>query len=212
MNDNTCLVVDECSRTPYDEMLPTLLMEAPGLPSDTAAFYLRQAAISFCKRSKVLRQDLYVPIQACVANPIIEPLCDDLQIVSLHNVCGREVIASTPCRCEWGATVQFLPPNQLELYPAPASTDSDRTLQVTVSLAPKRDACEIPTVLYERYAEVIEAGAMARILRIPEFKDLRLAERYARDFEGGISAAGIDRLLGYSMGPISMRSRHHRIV
>ena len=109
--------------------------------------------------------------------------------------------------------VRFLPPNQLGLYPAPASTAQTRTMQVSVSVRPKRDSCGIPTVFYERYAETIRVGALAHILRIPsEFKDLRLADTYKREFEGGITAAGMDRLLGYSLGPVRIHSRHHRIL
>lgn len=210
----SCLIVDDCQRTDYDVMLPQVLMMAPGLPSDAAISYLRDATIALAKRSRVLIQELDVEIQPCVANPIIEPLCDDLEIEALHKVCGRDVIASTPCPCAgWGCSVRFLPPNQLELYPPPASTSQVRTMQVTVSVRPKRDSCGLPTVMFERYAEVIQAGALAAILRIPsEFRDLKLSDVYKREFEGGITAAGLDRLLGYSMGPVRVRSSYHRIV
>lgn len=215
MSEKTaCLIVDDCQRTPFDALLAPVLMMAPGLPSDAAIHYLREAAIQLCKRSRVLVQDIEVEIQPCVANPIIEPLCADLDIEALHKVCGRDVIASTPCPCDgWGCSVRFLPPNQLELYPAPASTTQQRLLPVTISVRPRHDACEIPTVLFDRYAEVIQAGALKDILRLPaEFKDKQLAETYKREFEGGVTAAGMDRLLGYSLGPIKMRSSHYRIV
>ena len=210
-----CLVNDDCQRSPFDELLPEVMMAAQGIGSDMAIHYLRDSTITFCKRSKVLVQDLMVKLQSCVDNPIIEPLCDDLQIVSLHKVCGREVIASTPCPCDaWGCKVRFLPPNQLQLFPAPPASALDREMMVTVSVTLKRDACDIPTVLLDRYGETIVAGALLKLYEIPNtpFHNLRLSELKRREFENGITAAGLDRLLGYAMGPIPIRRMHHRIV
>lgn len=209
-----CLIVDECERVDLDQFLPTVLFSAPGVDHEIAAYYVREAAIQFCSRSRLLRQTLEVELQPCVENPLIEPRCDDLRIVAIHQVCGRALRPNEPC-CSWGGcSVVYDGEVTLMLSPPPSNSQPLRPLPVTVSVAPLASACSLPTVLFERHRETIAAGARAMLFKVPgtQFYDLRAAAEQDRLFTAGITGAGIDRLTGYGFGSIKMRLRHHRIV
>ena len=209
----TCDIIDNCRTRDFADFLPVVVLAA-NVDHEIATYFVRDAAIAFCERSKVLRQTIEVELQGCVENPIIEPSCPDLRIVYIHQVCGRVVRTNEPC-CRWGpCAVIYEGGSTLTLSPPPSARDELKPLPVTVSLAPTRESCALPEILYERHRETIEAGALAKLHRIhgtPAF-DVNLSRIYEDKFTAGITAAGLDRLTGYSLGPFRMRSRTHRIV
>lgn len=208
-----CLTIDSCNTRDFADFLPVVTLSA-NIDHEIATYFVRDAAIALCERSKILRQTIEVELQPCVDNPIIEPWCPDLRIVYIHQVCGRTITTKEPC-CNWGpCTVFYDGGSTLWLNPAPSNTENLRPLPVTVSVAPTREACALPEILYERYKETIEAGAMAKLHRVfgTPFYDLTASREQKALFDAGVAAAGLDRLTGYSLGPYKMKTRTSRIV
>jgi len=213
MNDS-CILVEECPEVALDAFQPEILANCKGLPADMAQYYLNKAANKFCRQSKVLRQFLCLDLQACVCDVILEAKCG-MEIVSIHKICDRDVVPFRPCLipgCD-GTSAWFVPPHSLTVNPAP-QCDIEGALQVLVSVAPHIDSCAVPRELYERpgFRDAVIDGALAELFELQgtDFYNLRLAKEKRDRFEKAIGVAAMDRLLGYSMGPIKMRSRSRR--
>ena len=56
--------------------------------------------------------------------------------------------------------------NTVRVYPMP-NTDSDEEYYVKAIVCPKKDQTEVPEMLYEKWEEVIQAGALAKLLNMP---------------------------------------------
>lgn len=73
-------------------------------------------------------------------------------------------------------------PKVLNLIPAPKEDAQKITCELKVRFS--RDCEEFPSIYYERYAETVAAGALARILAVPgqAFSDLAMAAQWAQMF------------------------------
>lgn len=203
-----CLVIEDCASRPLEDFLPMILEDAPGYGVASAAARVLDAVIEFMERSKIMRVEIPVDLQSCVDRVILDVPCG-LRIVSVHSICGCPELTAANCETSCGgARVRFVPPSLLHISPPPPA-DKEHAFTVWASVAPNEDACEVPELIYSRYRRKIVHGALSKILRIPgtDFFNPSLADFHKQEFVAGITTAGMDRLLGYGMGPIQMRTR-----
>lgn len=187
------------------------------MPDGIAENFVRQAAIDFCERSQIIRRVVDIDLICGVSDyPILLP---DERIVSIQRVCvgdrccAERAVLSASAPCETGCTfhghsIWFVPPDSLNIRPTP-SVDRAKAIRVHVAVAPLRDACELDSVLYERYHETILDGALARLYlaKTTPWHDKELANLHKTQFDQGIAAAGLDRLTGDTRGPFKMAFR-----
>lgn len=185
---------------------------------DLIANYVRQAIIDLCERSQVLVRAVSLDVQCGVEDYPIE-VDEDERVVSIQRICvgnqtcdSATVLRSTE-PCETGCTfhshaIWFVPPDTLHVLPVPKE-DKEAAIKVFVAVAPKRDACSVDSVFYERYHEAVINGALARLYlaRATPWHDKQLAEYHRRLFDNGVAAAGMDRLTGHVRGRIKMVPR-----
>jgi hypothetical protein len=215
------VVYDPLETVSLSDFTPEVVLAAKDCPHEIAENYLRHAAIDFAERSQVVVRALYVHVQACVNDYLLElPTCE--RIVSVQQVCNRDgcqaIVAAThgpcmlPCPLGCGASVAwFREPNMIFFSPAP-NHDLQDALKVDVATAPQRDACDLDRAYYEKYHEAVVHGALARLLMIKDsgWYDPNLARDHRVQSDQKISAAGMDRLTGGVRGPFRMVPR--RIV
>ena len=82
-------------------------------------------------------------------------------------------------------------------------------MRIRVSVAPDRDACELPAQLYQRYRRAIEAGVKRDLylLKGQEWYDPGLSGKFEKTFNQHCAAANTDRLLNFQRGPVTVRAR-----
>jgi hypothetical protein len=108
--------------------------------------------------------------------------------------------------CGWlSATAQFQQPNELILTPIP-QCEGDLGIRVDLIVAPKRDACTLDTLLFERYAPALVAGALMYLYRLPkqDWTDYNLSQKMETEFKKWTTKASGDRLLGAMRGPFRL--------
>lgn len=214
--DDACILVSDCDSVSMELFLPELQLAFDSMPDEVLASYVRDAAIQFCDRTSIVQQVLSLDFQCGVKDLLLIPLCG-MRVVAIQkystylncdhfespntlrylNVCGA-------------SSARFVPPRVLRLSTAP-SQDRQDAMRVRVSVAPDRDACEIPSELYQRYHRAIIAGVKAEIYTLDKWANPALAARNDKIFEAACTVANIDRMLNYHRGPTQMRSRS-RIV
>ena len=87
--------------------------------------------------------------------------------------------------------------DDISLYPVPAVSIADG-LAVRAAFAPSRSAATVNDVLYDSWAEAIAAGAIARLLLIPNqtFSAAPLAGAYRAQFDAATRRASIQARTG----------------
>jgi len=220
MTSAPCILVSECNSVELSRFLPELQLAFPALPDEVVASYVREASISFCDRTSIVQQVLPIDLQCGVREVLIEPLCG-MRVVAFLALSSTKECSRYPepeqgihrfSPCCGASSARFVPPSILELDSSP-SQDRENGLWVRVSVAPDRDACEVPYELYQRYHEAILAGVKAELylLKGQEWFDPALAEKFERKFNNAVTAANVERLLKFSRGPVSMRQRYRTV-
>lgn len=197
-----------------EEFLPYAEVQAPNAPAEMVAHYIRTAAIHLCNKSAILKEHLKIDVQANVQDYCIDLDTCDLHLRSVIEVCyhGRRLtgLDRMPCdgECVRGSSFYFRKPNNLYIWPAPTE-DCDNALTVHAVMQPGQDACKLPRVLYDEYAEILGDGAASRLLLVKgaDWYDPQAAGIYLRRFTQGVRTAKIEAERNYVQGPQYMKAR-----
>lgn len=170
-----------------------------GLSNAAIDMAVLDAAIDFCRRSKVLRVNLapvdtvagvrevtITPPASHTIEQVFRVFCgtdelrpmEDGSIASPfadHDAIGADVAPRGRPRA-----FREVAPGRLSLYPAP---DQAYVINVRAAVRPSRDATEVEDVLFEEWGEAIAQGALARLYAQPgESMDLQMAQLNATGF------------------------------
>ncbi|MBF0785776.1 hypothetical protein E4T80_09925 [Muribacter muris] len=192
-----------------DEFLPRVTLVAKGVPDDVALEYLRQAAMTLARESRLLKRELHLDVQAGVRDYYLHA-GDNEQVHLIHSVqygkgadrCGCAssscFVALKACRSN---VFSFEPPDKVILTKAPKADGEDRLFVQYVAM-PTQNACEVDKLLFDRYHEVVVNGALANLLlmRQYEFADPQMAMFYETRFKQGIAQAKIDTMRQFETG------------
>ena len=213
------IVFDPYKKVPIGTFLPKIVyaLSTPDGGADTDALnsYVVDTIIDFANRTRILRREVRIKLQPCVDTYRVDPQ-DCVEIVALLRVCypGHSV-AITPrepcgrgCGVSCGPTTVSLDDDGvLHVYPPPADMGTDDYMELVLAVAPKRDACEVDAVVYDKYAPVIVSGTLAELYKngqAPWF-NLTLAQMREAEYTRKLSAVGVDRILGLATGPFRLR-------
>lgn len=188
--------------TNWESYLPEVNPEVPACPHPIMVNAVRNAAIEFCEKTLIWREDLdaitiltdkrgydldpptdtviVVPIYVAVDGEIIRPASvDQLDDVSLY----QRVLKTS-------RTYDMISASRLQLGWEP---DADLTsgLEVRAALRPSSSADGADTTIYEEWHEDIAAGAKARLMMMPNknWTNPQLAMYYQNMFDAGIGEA-----------------------
>jgi hypothetical protein len=204
------ITYEQFPKIALEDILDDLSYEFSHIPVDALEHYVRRAAIIMCRNGDLARQKVIVRTQPNVPNYLLEP-SDDSEIVALMDVKAIDGcmwstqvnrVTARPTRFGVGATVWFEPPNELFIH-----SDYEGTYAVDFSVAPTRDACEIPAVLYNNYYEVLMSGARYFVHDVADkpWTDKKVSMLHYELFLRGIKNAKIDSLMGFQRGFLQLK-------
>lgn len=176
---------------------------------DIAANYIRQAAIDFARRGRVLQREIFIPLQPGVCTYPLEPY-DDEDIIG---VIGVAIDEDEPCGCKnnctatWPSGLEFradIARKQVTLHDGPNSCgacDDRSILRILVWSAPTEDACAYDVFLYDHFREAITMKARHDYIINLHYKDRDLLRvRPSLDtYELKVLSAKKQATMGHSM-------------
>lgn len=194
------------------DFFPLVAQHCPNAPTPSIEFWVRQAAIDFCRRT-LAHQAQLVPFDT-VADPVTPaytlPVPAGTQVAKLLacRVDGRPVALSVPSEID--ALPDWQAPGQPEcayltdtaimtLYPAPATVVP---VDVRVALQPTQVAAEVDDSLFEQHAATIAYGAVASLARTPAGRDPDAVRAFGAMYEEGVARAMAETLFN--------RARSHK--
>lgn len=182
----------------WERWLPEVIIGVDDPDEEIAANYVREAAIDFAKRSRVMQRQLLIPLQPGVCTYPVEPY-EGEQIVG---VIGASFGNGNPCGCT-SACTGFLPNdvpytldiarNELHLGTGTNMNccGEARTLQLLVWAAPAEDACFHDVFLYNNWRRDITLAARRNYVMALHFRDTALVRSlYSREeYEKAVALA-----------------------
>ncbi len=210
---------------PYDMFLPEVLPFVENCPEMAALHAIRNAVIDFCRQSLYLNQDLdpFGVTRGANTYELDVPTGYKLSHVIALYYNGARIDPKTQFELmnmytrDW----QSIPgkPRYFTQFGEDAVTfclnpDATEALCITgrVAYEPLRASNKVDEVIYERYAELIGWGAIARLCNNAEqpYTDQNRALQMARLFKAECAAIRKKVLDGYNMAP--QRVRFNRIM
>lgn len=185
MSDRTVLL---------DDFITLVAPFARGASEPAIVNEVRQAAIEFCKATKVWQQILEPPLDVVEGEQDVELILpDEAELVDVRQVFYHR----TPldAKDEDSLYEEGIRPGQrgtprvytftdefvLKLAPIPMKTESE-ALHVRVSLHPTQDCERVPDTLLRRYGREIAEGAIARLLEYDEEWARRARKQAGTDY------------------------------
>lgn len=182
---------------PVDDWFPLVLPRLPGCPDPILRIAIREAAVEFCRRTKLLRGILAVTTQAgisdypleapsdAIVDAIEDVLRDDATLIASSEEDFRDSLyeraSGTPQAYYMSGT------RELVLGPIP---DAVETLSVRCVLKPDSRAEDLHDALWEDWRNAIAAGACAYTRHTySAWMDAQLEADEAMRFEDAIGQA-----------------------
>lgn len=201
------------------ELVPDVLINAPGAPDILVEQKLRDAAIELCNMSGYWREsldpvvtqaekdiyDIEPPTQAVIKNILTmqiddEPLHPSRTVDLDKRSHGWRTRQGKPRRYVLDSMRTFM------LTPIP---DGAYSITAFATLRPEPDATELPDIVVDFLRHVIVAGATYRLLSMPrrQWTDMQTAGLHRIDFYRGVKQARIDANKQYSGAPLFLQPK-----
>jgi len=193
-----------------DVFRPEINQYCPGAPAILIRTHVLKAAIRFCERTMILKKD---PSTFCLDEEehtyTLKYSSDRYRAINIEDITlgtgstAWKVSVTTEHELDssirnWRQHTNTKPSNcyltedlnRIRFYPA-ASEDTDDEINLTTAVTYKRDQTEIDEFLYEKWEDVIQAGAIATLLGIQgsSWYDRGQSETFGRAWSRGIRRA-----------------------
>lgn len=189
-----------------NEFLPDVLPHVDGAPKTQVRRAVLLACRELCRESGIWRETLD-PISTFAGIPEYDVITPTSAARPLFVTGGRHgVVPLAPATEEklvsmlgpgWGnLTDDFAShfihtaPAIIRLVPYPA-TSQPLSLVLRVAMEPTLDAAKVGDILFDEYAEVVAAGALARLMNVRDtaWYDPNMAASHRKEFRRGINYA-----------------------
>lgn len=215
--------------TAYDEFLPEVLPFVKDVPEIVAIQAIRNAAIEFCEETRYLQVDNDpVSLQANVSDydldadtgyrviDVVEAWIGDQFLVPKSVEELTKIYRGTDWRSMQGNPYYYFRSRMgtMTLVPQPASssTTTQSYLKCRVAIAPSRSSTTVDDDIYERFLEIICAGARARLYETANqpYYDPQAAMLYRKKFNDEI--ADVRTRVNKGLSRASVQIEFQRVV
>jgi len=203
-----------------NEFLPETLQYCSGAPGIMVRIHLINSAIDLCNKSQILKkvpsplsleEDVHTYTLKYPQNRYRAIAVDEVKFadskVPLTRTTEREMDGS---RTNWRSATGKKPTryfltedlNKIRLWPTP-SEDVSEDLDVSTIVTYRRGQLEVDDFIYEKWHEVVQAGALAKLLAIPSASwfNPEIAIVFSRAFSRGVREARKTTLTGTGKFP-----------
>jgi hypothetical protein len=184
------------------EFLPEVMQYVPDVPEFVAINSLRNAAIEFCEKTRILQIDLS-PTSLIIGKAsylmivppdlkfvdLVEAYADDRLLIPKSSEELSRIYRATDWRTVQGSPAYITRTSYPEVQVVPYPQIDGEQLKLRASVAPTRTATEVPQTLFEEFVEQISYGARGRLYGTPKqsYSDKSMAREYLMMFRAAIN-------------------------
>lgn len=187
------------------DLFPLVAQHCPNAPTPAVEFWLREAAIEFCRRTlchqvtladfdSVANTAVYMvnPGTGLAVSKLLAARFNGSRLQPIAPAALDEVEPRTPSFPE---AILLSGLNQVTLWPAPATV---APVSVRVALEPTRTAATLDDNLAQEYGAALAAGAARKLAMAPDGRDEAVAMAAAAEFEAWVGRANAAVYFGRS--------------
>lgn len=192
---------------PIEDVFPHVLPHAPNCPRPAALLYVREAAIEFCRRTRIWRHadafDYEGEPFVCV------PPDSSLFEIEQAKFDGRRLAAAAHFdRDDESGPPQYVTqvtPNTISIVPQAIGR-----LWLSLFLVPSQDAKTLPDFLLDQHGKALGAGALASILLLPNqpYTNPQLAAIFDQQFQGACDRSFASHVKGQQRARLRSHARY----
>lgn len=201
-----------------DEKLSYVLPYVNGAPEATVLHHLRQAVITFCRKTLIWQGTLAPVLTQSNRDTYTIPLPDDARLVQFMRFRlgdRQDSDLLSPALGRWqrmqgqSNADGVYTEDRLTFTVLPTPTIAGEAMLIDAALCPTDDAPEIPEFIADQYMQDIAWGAIGSIQAIPRqsFSDLQQAAIFTDKFNAATSRAA--RIAGKGSTRATQRVRGH---
>jgi hypothetical protein len=191
-----------------DDMLPEVMQYCNGAPPIMIRKHLIKSAIALCNKALILKKE---PSLFCLEEDVhtytLKYAGDRYRAVAVDSAqftnSGAPLRRTTESEMDsgysnWREQTGTKPTrymllsgtNKIRVWPTPTA-DIDIDFKVRTVVTYKQDQTEIDEFVFEKWHEIIQSGAIAKILMIPgaTWFNSRVSQTFTRDFSRGVREA-----------------------
>ena len=195
------ILYDPYRSRPISDFCEELRFEFPKLPEPMLHFYVAKAAREAAVRGNLVRRRAFVQSLPGEEEYLLESP-DGLEVTGILRIaefprcsCPRDVrrTFTFPEGCRFcGRRTAWYEPHEKALHIDRTCCGSEFLVELAV--APARDACELPAVLYDDWLELVVLGARAGVLLVPgrDWTSMPVGRAYMQEFLNRIRDAAVD--------------------
>ena len=172
---------------PIADLRPTIAFHFPDMALGTLDYYLRESAIRFARKTKILKRVIHLDYQKGVNDYFLDGLPADYILHEVSEVLVDGVCYEPSCkRCACSAGKYRHRAGRLELCGITGCQ-----IQVNVVVMPSRNTCNIDADLVQQWADVIAHGTNAKLMMSNDkrWKNLGMARQEEVSFLRGVEEA-----------------------
>ena len=209
MVDHDIPFIDYVDCTEIDESsLAELQLIDEDIPAEMLTYVMRKAYREFVKRSLIQVRNITIKTQCSVDEYPVELPCDE-EFVAWQM---RKVDPYRPDRCmtECGRHQVYwdVSTHNIKVFPVP---DCEGSIRLQVATAPSINTCKVDRRILDRHFDDILLGAKAFLFLMTgtnvTWTNPGLGQNMELKFDNKITAAGITRITGGTVGPFQMKTR-----
>lgn len=198
------------------DFTPFIALYAPGIPDEYIQHVVRETIADFMRYTRVADDEIQFRSQKGMRDYVLD-LPKGRHLVSVKAVCYTKDKA---CRSStWQQLVNTPAFRAYEVFDDydgfptivfANEVPNGNIIKVTYTWTIDRDDCEVPEFLYHKYMDIIVAGSLERLYKIPnvEWANVQLAMQYGNEYRSGLQHTRVKRIGGRKMlGSVFKRRR-----
>lgn len=195
----------------FEDFFPHVMPYAPAAPQPVVIHHLREAAITFCTRTKCWREEDAFPVDGQDTVLCVPPHAALVKIerawfdgCELAPVPYSSVAPNEESGLPEGITTPAF--DRVQLIPHGSYSGQ---LKINMILKPSQEAELLPDVLYDHFARKIAVGALSTMLILPNqpYSNPGLAAIFAQEFQDAMDCLFASNISGQQRAPLRARSR-----
>lgn len=142
------------------EFIPRVQAAIDGVDVEMAAQYIADAAITFARSTRILRETICVELISCQDSYRLDTPYRIIEVVSVRRHEGDDCGFAG----QYNPNLQaYVDDGVLYLDPMPTDANAGSVIEIEVAMVPSRNAVELPETLYEDWVEAVVQLALSQL-------------------------------------------------
>lgn len=205
------IVFENTPKVPFDVFYDDLSYEFTDAPYGLLENCVKRTVTRIAERTNMLRRTVFLTTECNVHNYLLEPP-DCMDVIAIMSICYCQSkflhgplyrLTSPTCTCCCFDNNVSVDHGEI-VFSAPKS---GTTFKIVMSVKPRRDSCEVDSILEEEHHELVLDGVRSILFAMADkpWSSVQRAQLSEQSFLHGCAEAAVDTMLGNQRGVMRVK-------